>query len=663
MRAQIRLLALVAGIVAWSGCPGPTLNLMPQATRSAQTLLRMGHPVAAWDHAVAFDDADIVRFVDDQRLLVGSVHLMRHGRPRLGPLVMYDHVQRRELWRLSRGSASYDVVATSPVILLRSTSGSRVMYKALVPATGRVQWQRKVSRDCETRFDVGATGLSGVYQLCGGSLVRVDARTGAITWRAQVPGPTSPDKRRLILAVDSIYVVDTKRIHAMQRSNGAVRWRARQDISAPFEVAASGDGIFVYGANQAAWHLASSGARRWFWIPPGGGIKLVSAKGGTVFAVVHRPSNRTDAIYAIDHQTGNTVWHQQLPGHVVAPLVMHDDVLYTTVGGLTRVEMGMRNAPIYRDWYTTSRTLVGFSRTDGAPRLKLSLPSFPGGKNQFPTQPDRLLVHDGSLRIARADYGITVVDLASGRISWNQRHRALEGPYRRSLLYLSFSGTKMKAYWSGGALSLSAPRPNASLSRAQASLDTTLADAKRVLSNPKASQAARQSARLSIRIAVGSQLANMRISQTMARVQSAANVAIGIMNLANALASFWTADLAAARAAWYHKAVLGLRIAATQHANTFGGRYYLRANRKILTLVDLESGRASHLVLSPQMDQVRADMSAAALSPNGKYVAAVAVGLDWQRYQPRTKWNAIAPACSVIVYKVSDLKFFAPPAK
>ncbi len=641
-----------------------------ESARSSAREARGRGPAPRWDHQVKYDDADMLHFVSEDLLLVGSVRLLEMNAPELGPLIMYDLRGRRELWRLrrKRSGESYCVVATEPLLLLRSTLGEKVTHHALDPVTGAVKWQHKGNTGWPCAYDAGQEGCRGLFVLRGKSLSRINGTSGKRDWSVEVLPPRRGETGKLLLAAESLYAINSAGITSVRRSDGGIQWQAKLALNRPFEAMTSVEDIVVYNAKRIASYSRKSGAPGWKWTSPGGVIKLIARNGGVAYAVLHRAEERADSVVAIDCKDGKSLWSRDLGGYVAGPLFFHAGKLYSTVGDHVEVTVGMVNAPVKQLHYSPKRSLVGLSLSDGEKSLAVELPVHYVGMPKtymYACQPDLIALRGGQLLVLVEDYGLVAVEAKDGSISWRQPRDPSGTSYRKALFFLQSSGAfgkeGGKPWRAGGTYSYSAPGPSPQLRITQSRSQSRIADAKRVLGDPKSSAADRQSARESIHIAVGAQMTQMKISSTFQRLQAAAGMATAMMQAAVAFQAAMQAEIQRAKVAWHQKAMVGLKIAARQHQQSLAGKYQLYPGFHGLSLIDPDTGKRSDLVFSPVLGRAYPDLPTAALSPGNTRVATVGIGLDADNYVPRRKSRRVViPGSSVIVYNVSDLKFKAP---
>jgi hypothetical protein len=90
------------------------------------------------------------------------------------------------------------------------------------------------------------------------------------------------------------------------------------------------------------------------------------------------------------------------------------------------------------------------------------------------------------------------------------------------------------------------------------------------------------------------------------------------------------------------------------HNTALTGRYCLQAYARLATVIDLNSGKRCDLEITPVPVTGHADKATAAISPGGKRLAAVGIGLNADSYTPIKKRGMILPNSSVVLYDITD---------
>jgi len=653
------ILALAAGLAA---AAHGAADLMQQSQAKARQY-RAGLPPASWEHPFEYEDADIVRFVTDDLLLVGAVDNDRHYWPVYGPLFLYDLKARREKWRVERRrstEAVHEIFSIRPLIL-RTTSGSKVTYQAVDIDDGSLQWTHaNKSGSVTDAGDYNRDGLINFYELSGTTLFNLSARDGSVLWQAETPSADAGAARRLITAPGCVYVVGRRQVTAFNSPDGERLWQRPQSAGAPFEAAVSLDGIFVYSAGQGAAYEARTGRLRWTWQPGAGVIKLMTETADQVYAVVQHPEKHADDIVALDRKSARRIWRVSLSGYVASPLVVYQGRAYATVGHLEEKTMGMVDNPVQMLVYTARRDLVGISLNTGKKILDARLPfrDRDPGTWFYPPQLDQMAIRGKRLLIARDDYGITVIDRISGEIGWNQPHKFTKSAYAKGVQLLGlFDADTVNSYKPGGANSFTAPRPSYQHSMMQANNEAHIEAANRVLGNPRASAADRDSARLTREIYTSAEMNRQMIDSSFQQARAGVDLAFSIMALGNVFEQVRQQQVQVSKKSAFHNGMLSVRFGTWQHNTALTGRYSLQTYPQLATVIDLNSGKRCDLNITPVPATGHADKETAAISPGGKWLAAVGIGLDADRYTPVKKRGMIFPNSSVVLYDVGKLPF------
>ena len=658
----------IAIALIWTAACAHTDRMVAARQAAEQFAHSQEKPVL--DLPVDYDDADLVRFVGDDRLLIGSADVDRYGGPVFGPLILYDIAARRELWRVDRKrapGASFDIVSTSPQVVLQTTVGDDTRYQSFDPATGKERWSRSSERQCLQRFEMsGSSGLAALYELCGDELTRISAADGRDVWKTKTGTFDKSVPRQLRLSGDRVLVVDNAQVTAFLAKDGAKAWEVPQGVGHPFDAILGGGGLVVYGPRNAVELSLADGRALWRWSTTRGTIRLVSSTEHRALAVVQAPDLRADTLMLLTGTNAREAGTVALGGFLASPLVVHGDRVLMTVGALAEQTFGMVNAPEMRLVYTRKRTLVGVSLATGKEVLRKELPTVgdPATWSELSGPPDGLEVRGNRLLLVRADHGVTAVDMDSGAIVWERRHDRLSETYQESLFKLSFSNPAAgRSYRVGGGNSLVSAMPSRPLGVTQSFNEARREEAKRVLSDPHASADKRASARTDIHIAAASDMALTQIQTSFGQMQAGADVAMSLLSLGAAFQQAWKLEGQRGLVGIYHAALLDVQEATRRHGMALSRSTYVEPGPIAVSLVDLETGRRARLQLGPGVEGARARMRSADLSPSGKRLAAVAIGRDAAHYIARERFGLILPASSVLVYDVGHLDFRdeAPP--
>jgi len=409
MKTTRYLSTLLVALLLAGGCSGLQLgSRMPYAVETAGTL-QQAQPAPEKDVPVAYHGADMLRFLDNQRLLVGTLTFDVAGTPEYGPVILYDMDGLREQWRIPREqhhAARHQFVSLAPHLVLRTAFEGNIDHSAYDHATGRPLWTHTAEAGSVTAYRTGPRfDLAAIYVLAGGRLTAVAADTGAVQWQAEATaGKAGASRPRLLAPDDFVVLVADGTITAFAHQDGRRLWTLASPIAGEVSVLPDSGGLFVYGADSAI-HVDKAGRVDWRWQIPGEPIKLVAPRDKTIFIVSHDAQRDRDRLHCV---TGaNTRWSAGLPGHVMSPVLAEKRVLYlTTAPGAT--ESG-------------TRTLVGLDLRRGKRLLQLDLPKASAVmQTQYVPLPDRLVRGAHHLLVMRESYGITAVDTTRGKAAWTQ---------------------------------------------------------------------------------------------------------------------------------------------------------------------------------------------------------------------------------------------------
>jgi hypothetical protein len=300
---------------------------------------------------------------------------------------------------------------------------------------------------------------------------------------------------------------------------------------------------------------------------------------------------------------------------------------------------------------------VGLSAETGKKILNMELPfrdKYPGDWF-YPPQLDQIAVRDRLLFIARDDYGIMAVDRISGAVNWNQPQKFSQSAYAKGVqLIAMYDKNTINSYKPGGDNSLTAPRPSHQHSMMQANNEAKIESANRVLNNPRASAADRDMARLSKEIYTSAEMNREMIDASFQQAQASVDLAFGIMALGNIFERVRQQQIHVSKKSAFYNGMLSLRFGTWLHNTTLTGRYCLQAYPELATVIDLNTGKRCDLNITPVPVNGHADKATAAISPGGKWLAAVGIGLNADKYTPIKKRGMILPNSSVVLYDITD---------
>ena len=284
------------------------------------------------------------------------------------------------------------------------------------PHGGQLVWSvpaRELGANGEDGWSGNPVIADGVAFVVVDSIVAaLDARSGAVRWRAAPYGPRSLSAARLSVRDDRLYVAADGRAAALDSRTGVVRWKLERPgvmgYCIPF---VSRDGATVYLGTSAQRMLAldaATGAQRWefslgadstYWSR----VNAVVGSGDTIYVVIERTLDfaairRALLIIALDERSHRELWRYQAPTEhsavATAPAVT-DRLLVAS------------------DWYGGSFFAV--DRFTGVEVWRTG-----SGPEAVGPDPSPVVIGDTVFGGA-GDQHVYALDLATGRIRWRAR--------------------------------------------------------------------------------------------------------------------------------------------------------------------------------------------------------------------------------------------------
>jgi alpha-amylase len=223
----------------------------------------------------------------------------------------------------TKGTIGSSPVLAGDNLYIGSMTGTD--FYALDPSTQQVRWQYT---DPVGMFASPAVAEDRVIvATLSGKVAALDATTGGELWSYTVGSPmiSSP-----AVEAGSVYLAtQSGEIMALDLSTGEQRWSYETGDMIQSSPAVD-DGILVVGCqNSFVYGLdAASGLKKWLYLAEGPVISSVAIQDG--IAYFGSPSDG-NSFYAVDLQTGKTVWKVKAGGLVSSPAIK-DGVIY--IGGL-----------------------------------------------------------------------------------------------------------------------------------------------------------------------------------------------------------------------------------------------------------------------------------------------------------------------------------------
>ncbi len=623
-----------------SGCSGVKLgSRMPYAIDTSNQLNKT-QPAPERDIPVAYHGADILRFVDDQSLLLGSVTFDAAGIPKYGPVILYDMNGGTEKWRVPREShytARYHFLAYNPNLIMRSESQGKIVHAAYDLATGSRKWSHHTDDKSLSayRFSSAFT-LTDMYVLSEGVLKDINMLTGGEKWQTTAPSIDVATSKAKLIALESLLVLVSGEIMAYSQEEGRLAWRLPNSLASESNVVTGSKGIYLYD-RKVAVHVNEDGKMDWNWQSPDGDIILITPHVKATFVVIRYQNGEKDALHAIGARQQQ--WKTILPGNVMSPLLNNKGMIYLTT------------AP--QETESGQRSLVGIDASSGKILTCLSLPSMDlVQETVFVPLPDKLILRENTLFVIREHYGISAIDLIKKKTAWTQP------------LFKDVKGENINL-----------------MSRVDPQFNIALKDQYNpsyVSSNLKSGQTA-----MNYQLKYQNlQQSTNTFTQTRPNLGSSAEATAASMNIQRNLNTAATAIIAMNAAAdvsnafskalgeWLYQktnlaarmtAITGIRIAEAQYQVALSNNYFVPPPTDTITVVDLNTGKRADLRATLTIPGVPGRAWTVALSPDETKLAAVGIGLNNSRYRLINRGMLEVPASSLVVYHPKTLNFVEQP--
>ncbi len=625
-----------------SGCfGGLNVNAFPE-TQAAARQLAPGQRAALWIVPTDARAADLIEFLDEDRVLVGEVDGGGlYSPPSLGPVRLIDAGTGRIVWTAKRDSSpdtTHVILSCTPAALVFAGAGKDAgEIWALETATGRRLWGRPAGAEAVARMSRDGRRL---FVLSSSRIEAVDPGTGASLWTSDVPGGG-----RDVTVTDGPILVPGGPVRAFDPESGRPLWNAPLPElgDEPRHLLAAAGGAVAWTSRGAALVGLPDGRPRWVRPSAGGGTRNVARIGDAVCRIDGSPDVLgTDHVESLDPADGRTRWRVDARGLVVSPLAGSGTlVLFTVEDALVGLDAG-NGSEAFRQVF------------DDAYAKANPVSVSPGGV------PDEIVLFDDLLVVDRDGADLRAFRRSSGQRAWAAPTSA--GKRTVNALYSELLGAmKVDVPSAGPSIRLvdwSQPGPSAAALRAQQRHDETMAQTARVLGTPGASAGDRRAAIETRQMSARLEGARLQTSQAMDRMvttsQAALAAAGAIMGIGQAVQrireeQLWTGLLTRAR--------MGLAGAIKARGTAFRGDVHLCGfadpQGSGVRLVNLKDGRVGELRYEPvdtlhTMCAVRTGVYG--LSPSGKRLVVVGLGLDADRYQSASSGGITGAKASLLCF-------------
>jgi PQQ-like domain/Ankyrin repeats (3 copies) len=619
------------------GCSGMKVaSRMPYAVETANRL-NQSQPAPVRDLPVDYHGADIIRFVGNQSLLVGTLTFDVAGTPAYGPVILYDTADMTEKWRIPRErhyAARHQFVAFAPHLILRTAFEGRIVHSAYDHTSGRLLWTHTADARSVTAYRTASLfDLAAFYVLDEGQLQAVDAKTGAVQWQvAASVGDAAGATGQLLALDDRVVLADTGSMTAFAPQDGRRLWTLANPVSGHANVLADARGVFVYGADKAV-HVDKAGRLDWQWEIPGEGIKLVAPQEKMVLIITHDARHDHDRLHCV--AGAKTRWSADLPGHVMSPVLAEKRVFYLTTAPQA-TESG-------------ERTLVGIDARRGKRLFQRDLPIASAVmETAYVPLSDTLVRQARHLLVLRESYGITAVDTSKKKVVWTQPMPVSAKVENMNLISRvdpqftlavkdQYNPTYVAANLKSGQTALENQLKYQHMAQALSPVTDTAPNLGGSASATAASQ------------------------QFQRDMNLAASTIVAVNALADASNAFWAAFgeamIQKTNLAARMTAVTGIRMAEAQYQVALSGNYCVPAPTESITVVDLDTGKRADLQATLAIPNLPGRAWTVALSPDETRLAVVGIGLNNSNYRGISRGMLEVPASSLIVYQTDKLDF------
>ncbi len=250
------------------------------------------------------------------------------------------------------------VVSTTTVSAWRMDTGTRLWQMSLVPGAATPQ------------SVINGTTL----YIADGAVSAVRVTDGHVLWTVALPD--AAQESAPIVANGDVFVDTSMELYAFQATDGTLLWRYDHPLAMPDLVA---DGATLYLASNDVIALnASDGTNRWEATLAEGMYTTQAAQALTLAGPTLYVQTQSDAVFALDAQTGAQRWVFQSPGGLSAPVIGSGTVYVATfvapvvaqgAGAPTYTVLALKPSDGSVLWHTTLTPTDALGSTTPAPIL------------------------------------------------------------------------------------------------------------------------------------------------------------------------------------------------------------------------------------------------------------------------------------------------------
>lgn len=597
-------------------------------------------PKPEWQTMITADAVDIMEFISQNRVLVGTVQLSSAiSVPSFGYLSLYDVDTGKMLWQTPRPKLAVDTymrILSQPVILVNGAGSKISHYIALDPETGKVAWEYEVPQSVISRFDQ----QHGLLILAGKSdVIALRVQDGMTAWRyaLSATGDKKAPVPKLELSGNSLYIAGDS-ITCLTTDSGAVAWAVPNPLQNPVEfIGMTPKGIILGGQKQILSLAPDSGRILWSqtdlqW--PVSNLQAPEEAAGLGFFITCQtmpvPSEQKNSnvfifrLRGIDLASGQWLWPVEQQFDAGVPVYADGKVYISTGSGML---------------------FVGLDARTGRKLSEEPLPKEFGGVT---TLPDLVVRHNGNIIVSREMNGVAAFSVKTGKLVWAQPQ----------------SGGGAETFWTQVRTNDLAQTTSAMEEILKKNEKDSRYWGGKIAAISYANQQYDKAWHTQYNSPSSSSSKGRYIDPVTHNALTGINDSIADFFLAMSISSFIEGGLkSAATNGLIKRKLIEIQHSQMTHLTSLRGNYWIRPFYKSgngFTIVNLNTGKRSDVVCSaPSYAMVVYGINTPylAISPDGERLITNGIGLDSTAYVKyvKFKWGIAYP--SLLSYKLGSLTF------
>lgn len=622
---------------------------------SAQLLIKQER-AALWSVPTDSRAADIIEFLDEDRVLVGEIKGGgMYSSPSYGPIKLLSAETGEMLWSASREKSpdmTHVLLTTTPNIVLARVGIKKGEIRALDVSKGKKIWRMEIGKLATVQTSLDQRTLYVMSQHKSKYLLEnVDINHGNIIWKATI------DSAHDLFITDINVITAGTSIQAFDAESGSKQWQSQPKglMNDNLSITMSPHGLVAWSANGMALLSFENGESRWFQPVSEGGVKRVTYDGQRLFRIIGSPDFLgTDKLQAVNGADGRILWTMDTKGLVVSSLLIHKSIIT----------------------FTIEEALLGVKVADGKMAFRKTFEHGYAKANpvsaKFSGVPDVLYIYNDLLIIDRERMGLLAFHLPSGKEAWQtpvlSGRPAVEDRYREVLVGNKMNLTQLPP--SAKMVDWSAPRPCPMVSQAQRLHEETIHHKNRVMGDIDATRHERWAASQAAQVSTGLEIARLETQMSIDRTIRAAAAALAVAEAASALGQA-IQQIRTERlfSGLLTRARMGLRGAIRGRETAFRNDVHWSSfsdhKSSGLRFINLDSGEINTLRYEP-VDALHRITTVATevmgLSPSGRRLVLVGLGLDSDEYRTAKSGGIKGAKASILCYDPFEKKpHYTPP--